>query len=170
MTLHAFVGVSNHAHFLLTRHDRSAEYHARAAGKDIKPGEFASSFDVKLTPLPSVQEMTADQQQAHYRRVLHEIDAAAYAANLDKGRTPLGVDKILAQDPHHRPKAPDRSPAPLVHAHDHERRDEHLAAYRIFVINFHAGVDGLKAKAKLFTEMFPDWAFPPALPYQAAAA
>jgi REP element-mobilizing transposase RayT len=153
-----------------TWHDRSAEYRARAAGKDVKPGEFATSFDVKLTPLPCVLDMTEDERQAHYRRVVRDIDAAAYAANQDKGRTPLGVEMILAQDPHHRPKAPDRSPAPLVHAHDDERRDAFLHAYRVFVINFRAAVDGMLAKAKLITELFPDWAFPPALPFKVAAA
>jgi hypothetical protein len=81
------------------------EYRARAAGKDVRPGEFATSYDVKLTPLPCVLEMTTDQRQAHYRRVAREIDAAAYAANKEKGRTPLGVERILAQDPHHRPSA-----------------------------------------------------------------
>ncbi len=152
-----------------TWHDRSGEYRARAAGKDIKPGEFTTTFDVKLTPLPCVLDMTADQQQAHYRRVLREIDAAAYTANQEKGRTPLGVDKILAQDPHHRPEAPDRSPAPLVHAYDDEKRDEFLHSYRVFVINFRAGVESLKAKARQIIELFPDWAFPPALPFKAAA-
>jgi REP element-mobilizing transposase RayT len=152
-----------------TWHDRSGEYRARAAGKDIKPGEFTTTFDVKLTPLPCVRDMTTDQQQTHYRRVVREIDAAAYAANQEKGRTPLGVEKILAQDPHHRPEAPDRSPAPLVHAYDDEKRDEYLAAYRVFVINFRAGVDSMKVKAKQIVELFPDWAFPPALPFKAAA-
>jgi REP element-mobilizing transposase RayT len=151
-----------------TWHDRSAEYRARAAGRDIKPGEFTTIYDVKLTPLPCVIDMTSDQQQAHYRRVVHEIDTAAQAANEEKGRTPLGVGKILAQDPHHRPDALDRSPAPLVHAHDDQKRDEYLAAYRVFVINFRAGVDSMKAKAKQITELFPDWAFPPALPLKTA--
>jgi hypothetical protein len=153
-----------------TWHDRTAEYRARAAGKDVKPGEFATSFDVKLTPLPCVRDMTADQQQAYYRRVVREIDAAACAANREKGRMPLGVDKILAQDPHYRPDAPDRSPAPLVHAYDDEKRDDYLHGYRVFVINFRAGVDRLKAMAQQIIEVFPDWAFPPAVPFKAAVA
>ena len=143
-----------------TWHDRSGEYRARAAGKDVKPGEFTTSFDVKLAPLPCVRDMTEDERQAHYRRVVREIDDAAYAANQEKGRTPLGVEKILAQDPHHRPKAPDRSPAPLVHSYDDEKRDEYLHAYRVFVVNFRAGVDVMLAMAKQITELFPDWAFP----------
>lgn len=152
-----------------TWHDRSAEYRARAACKDIKPGEFTTVYDVKLTPLPCVLGMTEDQQQAHYRRVVHEIDADAAAANKEKKRTPMGVQAILDQDPHHRPEAPDRSPAPLVHAHDEEKRDEYLAAYRVFVANYRAGVERMKAKVKEIVQLFPDWAFPPPLPFKAAA-
>ena len=57
----------------------------------------------------------------------------------------------------------------MVHAHNDEKRDGYLAAYRVFVVNFRAGVDSLKAKAKQITELFPDWAFPPALPFKAIA-
>jgi hypothetical protein len=152
-----------------TWYDRSAEYRARAAGKDVKPGEFATNYDIKLTPLPCLLDLTEDQRQAHYRRVVREIDAAAEATNKEKGRTPMGVQAILDQDPHHRPEALDRSPAPLVHAHDDKKRDEYLTAYRVFVINFRAGVDSLNAMAKQIAELFPDWAFPPALPYKADA-
>jgi REP element-mobilizing transposase RayT len=152
-----------------TWHDRSAEYRARSAGKESKPGDFTTCYDVKLTPLPCVLDKSVDQQQAHYRRVVREIDAAAAAANEDKKRTPMGVQAILDQNPHHRPDAPERSPAPLVHAHDDEKRDAYLYAYRVFVINFRAGVDSMKAKAKQIIDMFPDWAFPPALPFKALA-
>jgi len=152
-----------------TWHDRSAEYRARAAGKDVKPRQFSTTYDVKLTPLPCLVALTEDQCQAHYRRVVREIDTAAEITNKEKGRTPMGVQAILDQDPHHRPDALDRSPAPLVHAHDDQKRDEYLAAYRVFVINFRAGVDSLNAIAKQIAELFPDWAFPPALPYNAVA-
>jgi hypothetical protein len=152
-----------------TWYDRSAEYRARVAGKDVKPAEFATTYDIKLTPLPCLFDLNEDQRQAHYRRVVREIDDAAEAANKEIGRTPMGVQAILDQDPHHRPEAPAWSPAPLVHAHDRKKRDEYRAAYRAFVINFRAGVDGLKAMAKQITDLFPDWAFPPALPFKAAA-
>jgi putative transposase len=165
------IGALTHGDLLRgTWYDRSAEYRARSAGRDVKPGDFATTFDVKLTPLPCLRDLNEDQRQAHYRRVVQEIDVAAQAANKEKGRTPLGVQAILDQDPHHRPADPDRSPAPLVHAHNREKRDQYLAAYKIFVINFRAGVEALKARAKQITELFPDWAFPPAVPSKVAAA
>ncbi len=142
--------------------DRSAEYVARASGKHVLPGQFAKTFDVRLTPLPCLRHLDSDQQQAHYRRVVHEIDVAAAAANKAKGRQPLGVARILAQDPHHRPASPDRSPAPLVHAHDKEKGHEFRVAYRAFVSDFRAGVARLFGQAKDIARLFPDWAFPPA--------
>ena len=148
--------------------DRSAEYRARAAGKNVKPREFATSYDIKLTPLACVQHLSTTQQQSHYRRVVGEIDAEAHATCRENGRAPMGVKKILDQNPHHRPSTPKRSPAPLVHAHDDEKRDEFLSAYRAFIINFRAAVDSLKATARQITNLFPDWAFPPAPPFKQA--
>ena len=86
-----------------------------------------------------------------------------------EGPHSLGGHEILTRDPHRRPEAPGCSPAPLVHAHDDDKREELLHAYRVFVINFRAGVESLKAKARHLIELFPDWAFPPALPFKAAA-
>lgn len=149
--------------------DRTAEYRARSAGKDVKPGEFATVYEIKLTPLPCLAHLSEDQRQAHYRRVVKEIDAAAFAANKELGLEPLGVDTILAQDPHHRPVAPARSPAPLVHAHDREKRDDYMTAYREFVANFRAGAGHLLAQAKHVCSLFPDWAFPPPLPFKMVA-
>lgn len=151
-------------------HDRSAECRARAAGKKIKPGEFATTYDVRLSPLPCVLHLSRDQQQAHYRRVVAEINASAATTNRDLGRTPMGVKAILAQDPHHRPAALNRSPAPIVHAHDEQKRDEFLEAYRNYVTDFRAGVAGLVAMAKRIANLFPEWAFPPPLPLKVAVA
>jgi hypothetical protein len=50
----------------------------------------------------------------------------------------------------------------LVHAHDDEKREEFVAAYRAFVINFRAAVERLRGAARQITDLFPDWAFPPA--------
>ena len=150
--------------------DRSAECRARAAGRRVTPGQFSTTYDIELTPLPTVEHMSPDQQQAHFRRLLADIDDTAAADNKVLGRTPMGVQAILAQDPHHRPAAPNRSPAPPVHAHDEKKRDEYLTSYRLYVTGFRAGVEGLTAMAKKILGLFPDWAFPPGLPYEATTA
>jgi hypothetical protein len=81
--------------------DRSKEFLARQRGEHTLPMQFATTFDVKLTPLPCLLDMTEDQRQAHYRRVVGEIQAKAEADNKEKGRTPRSVEAILAQDPGH---------------------------------------------------------------------
>jgi hypothetical protein len=145
--------------------NRSAEYIARQRGKQVMPSQFATSYDVTLTPLRCLAHLNADQRHAHYRRVVGEIEAEAEAANRAKGRAPMGVTAILDQNPHHIPASSDRSPAPFVHAHYKQKGDEFRAAYRAFVADFRAGVASLIAQAKDITKLFPDWAFPPALPF-----
>ena len=46
--------------------DRSAEYIARQRGESVLPSQFATTFDVKLTPLPCLLHLTEDQRQAEF--------------------------------------------------------------------------------------------------------
>jgi hypothetical protein len=147
--------------------DRSAEYFARQRGETVLVSQFATTFDIKLTPLPCLQHLTADQRQAECRRVVGEIQASAEAANREKGRQPMGVAAILAQHPHSKPATTDRSPAPFVHASDDSTELEFRARYRAFVDAFRAGAQRLRERAHEIREMFPICAFPPALPFKA---
>jgi hypothetical protein len=149
--------------------DRGAEYKARQRGESVLALQFATSYDVKLTPLPSLQHLTESQRQAEIRRMFKEIEAQADAENLAKRRTPMGVAAILAQDPHSRPATTDRSPAPFVHASSKKTALEFRAKYRCYLDTFRAGVQQLKARAAEFADMFPLWCFPPALPFNAPA-
>jgi len=150
--------------------DRSAEYTARQRGKSVLPMQFATTFDVKLTPLPCLPHLTDDQRQADCRRIVEEIEAAAEAENKAKGRKPMGAAAILAQDPHSRPVTTDRSPAPLVHASDEKTALEFRVQYRAFVDAYRAGAQRLRDRARELVKLFPLWAFPPALPFNAAPA
>ena len=149
--------------------ERSKEFIARQRGKHTLPMQFATTFDVKLSPLPCLQDITEDQRQAHYRRVVGEIQAQAEADNKEKGRTPMTVEAILAQDPHSKPATTDRSPAPFVHATDDSTEKEFRVAYRAFVDAFRAGAQRLRERAREIRDMFPLWAFPPQLPFKEAA-
>ena len=149
--------------------DRGAEYKARQRGETVLAMQFATVYDVKLTPLPRLKNLTEDQRQAEMRRMVNEIEVQADAENLAQGRKPLGVAAILAQDPHSRPATTDRSPAPFVHASDKRTALEFRAKYRAFVDAFRAGAERLKASAAKFAKMFPLWSFPPALPFNAPA-
>ena len=149
--------------------DRSAEFRARQREETVFPSQFATTFDVKLTPLPCLQHLTVDQRQAECRRIVGEIQAKAEAANKEKGRQPMGVEAILAQDPHSKPATTDRSPAPFVHASDDSTEMEFRVRYRAFVDAFRAGAAHLRERAKELSDMFPLCAFPPPLPFNAPA-
>jgi hypothetical protein len=113
---------------------------AAPAAEAVVPTRFASTIDVKLTPLPCLQHLTDTQRQAEVRHIVAEIKAKADADNKEKGRTPMTVAEILAQDPHSKPGSTDRSPAPFVHATEDSTEMEFRAAYRAFVDAFRAGV------------------------------
>ncbi|HEX7500903.1 MAG TPA: transposase [Polyangia bacterium] len=149
--------------------DRSKEFLARQRGETVFPSQFATTFDVKLTPWPGLQHLTEDERHAHCRRVVAEIKARAEAENCEKGREPMGVAAILAQDPHSKPASTDRSPAPFVHATCDSTEMEFRAAYRAFVDAFRAGALRLRDRARELVDMFPLWAFPPPLPFNAPA-
>jgi hypothetical protein len=44
--------------------DRSKEFLARQRGEHTLPMQFATTFDVKLTPLPCLLDLTEDERQA----------------------------------------------------------------------------------------------------------
>jgi hypothetical protein len=149
--------------------DRSREFLARQRGETVFPAQFASTFDVELTPLPCLQHLTADQRLTEIRHIVDEITVKAAAENKETGRTPMTVEQILAQDPHSKPASTDRSPAPFVHATDDSTEQEFRVAYRAFVDAFRAGALRLRERAREIRDMFPLWAFPPALPFNAPA-
>jgi hypothetical protein len=149
--------------------DRSAEFLARQRGETVLPAQFATTFDVNLTPLPCLQHLTSDQRQSEFRHMVGEIQAKAEAENNEKGRRPMGVAAILAQDPHTKPATTARSPAPFVHATDDLTEMEFRVRYRAFADAFRAEALRLRDRALEIREMFPLWAFPPALPFNAPA-
>jgi hypothetical protein len=116
-----------------------------------------------------LRHLAADQRQAEIRRMVDEIKASAAADNKEKGRAPMTVEQIVAQDPHGRPATSDRSPAPFVHATDDSTEQTFRIAYRAFVDAFRAGALRLRARAGEIREMFPLGAFPPQLPLAATA-
>jgi hypothetical protein len=147
--------------------DRSAEFRARQRNETVFPLQFATTFDVQLTPLPCLQHLSVDHRQAECRRIVGEIQAKAEAENKEKGRQPMGVAAILAQDPHSKPASTDRSPAPFVHASDDSTEQEFRVRYRAFVDAFRTGATRLRKRARELTDIFPLCAFPPPLPFNA---
>lgn len=144
--------------------DRSAEFVARQRGEKVTT-RFATRFDIELAPLPCHSHLSPHQRQTEYRAMVAEIQAAAESENFEENRKPMGIAAILAQDPHSRPTSTDRSPAPFVHASDEETQVAFRSQYRAFVDAFRAGAERLLERARALADVFPLWAFPPALPF-----
>jgi hypothetical protein len=92
------------------------------------------------------------------------------AARRDAGfgcQRPVGAKKILAAQPHDLPAQSDSSPAPFVHASSTFGRHAFKAAYRAFVDAFRAAATSFRGGDR--TVEFPQAAFPPPLPFVAAA-
>jgi hypothetical protein len=148
--------------------DRSKEFVARQRGEAVLPLQFATTFDVHLTPLPCLQYLPADQRRTEIRHIVDEIKAKAAADSKEKGRTPMTVEQILAQDPHSKSATTCHSPAPFVHATDDSTEQAFRVAYRAFVDAYRAGLLLLRNRAREIRDMFPLGAFPPQLPFASA--
>ena len=149
--------------------NRSKEYLARQRGENTVPMKFATTFDVRLTSLSCLLDLSEDERQAYYRRVVGEIQGKAEADNKEMGRNPMTVADIIAQDPHSKPNSTDRSPAPFGHASNNDAKVMFRVAYCAFVDAYHSGTLRLRASAREIRDMFPLWSFPPRLPFTETA-
>ena len=140
--------------------DRSAQYRASLRG-EFK--EFPSTETVRLTPLPFLQDKSADEQRAFYVDAVHEVERKTAQRHKENGTKPLGARAIRRQKPHAKPKAFKASPAPLVHAVNREdfwtmynARQAKVAAYREAAGRLKRGETDVR---------FPEGCFPPRPPF-----
>jgi hypothetical protein len=91
-----------------------------------------------------------------------EIEEAA-AVRRRTGAEPLGVAKILAQDPETRPQRVKKSPAPLLHAASKEIRQIFYEGFALFVAAYRVATEKLLKGEP--NQIFPLGCFPPALPF-----
>ena len=140
--------------------DRTARYRASLRG-EYK--EFPSIETVHLTPLPFLQQRSADEQRAFYVDAVHEVEHRTAQRHEENGTRPLGARAIRRQNPHDEPKAFKDSPAPLFHAANPEdfwamynARKAKVAAYRVAAERLKRGETDVR---------FPEGCFPPRLPF-----
>ena len=146
--------------------DRTREYQARRCGQRPSKYEFAEDETLELTPLPAWDNLRSTARREAVQHLLREIEGEARQARQASGRAPLGVRRILRQDPHHRPEHFHRSPAPRFHAGTWRVRKGLELAYHEFRIRFRQAAEDLK-RGRAGVE-FPDGCFPPPLPFARA--
>lgn len=97
---------------------RTAECNARARGKTFKRYEFATRHEVVLHPLPCWQDLSPEERMARCREIVAEIERETAEMYARERRRPLGVKRVLEQNPHDNaaPRDFERSSAPMVHA------------------------------------------------------
>jgi len=145
-----------------TWHDRTAEYNARRRGERVAPGQFATEYQVHLSPLPGWRDLSPARHRAACAEIVASIQADTRASRADSGRGCVGRERILAQHPHDRPVASDTSPAPFVHASCRRVRIAFRRAYAAFVDAFRAAAECLR-RGQMAD--FPLGAFPPRAPF-----
>ena len=148
-----------------TWYDRSAQYRASRRGEYKL---FASPETVHLTPLPFLQELSADEQRAFVVDAVREIERKTAQMHKENGTRPKGARYVLRRKPHDKPKEFKASPAPMFHAANPEdfwalynARKAKVAAYRDACGRLKRGETDVR---------FPEGCFPPRLPFVKARA
>lgn len=120
--------------------------------------EFVTTYPIDLEPLPIWKHLSRDARVAKHASIIAAIERKTRDDNRRLGRTPLGVAKILAQDPFGRPDDPAHEPTPLCHASTETAEEEYRAAYDAFVAAFHAAA--LVTRSRPPRAPFPPCSFP----------
>ena len=143
--------------------DRTLEYNARLRGKELEPGESASTQVVRLSPLPCWKHLPAEVYHARIAKLVREIDEAAATARGESLIAPMGPEGVRAQNPESRPRKIKKSPAPFCHALRKKVRKGLWEAYGMFVAAFRGAAEKLRGGDP--TAEFPPGSFPPGLPF-----
>ena len=160
-------------------YDRDAQTKARRRNKPSDDHLFATPYSITFDKIPCWQHLSDDDYREQVERLVVDIENTAAQARMREGKRVLGVQRILAQSPHHRPGVIAKSPAPLCHAATRRARDAYRVLYRVFVDAFRQAADTLRKAARLAqlrvrgkaaTQQppqpvtFPLYAFPPPIP------
>lgn len=148
--------------------DRTLEHAAfrRKRLTDPDPEAFVTVETLRLAPLPCWESCAESERRERVQELLDGIEREARSQEQETGQAPRGRDFVSRQDPRHEPNRVKKGPAPFVHAATRAARVALREAYRIFVSAYRCAADRLRSGA--LDALFPEGAFPPALPYQAS--
>lgn len=147
--------------------DRTLESRARRKGPAIDPEEFIVCEELTLTPLLCWKSLDPETYRARIQAEIEAIETWGRQQQEESGKAPLGREQVCRQDPHHEPNRIKKTAAPLVHAMAPEVRRALRRAYFTFRAAFQRAARLLRAGVT--DVVFPEGAFPPALPVRIAA-
>jgi hypothetical protein len=146
-----------------TWYDRTTEHEKRRAHQDYDPADFATKYEVNLSPLPFLMDKSPEEQRAWYRQLVEDIEIETRKNLKRERKKALGADKVLRQPPHKRPNRIKRSPAPLCHCATREKWIEFKTSYKTFVAMFREASRRLRRGDR--NAEFPPNCFPPRLSF-----
>lgn len=142
--------------------DRTAEYEARRRGERVGRYTFAEEHELEVSPLPVWQDLAPAERRSRIANLVEEVEREARRMARELG-PPLGVRRILRQDPHAVPTNVSRSPAPRFHAVRPDVRRALELAYRNFRLAYRQAALDLRGKKQKAS--FPIGSFGPRVPY-----
>ena len=148
--------------------NQTKEWAARRRGEEFGRYDYATRYEIEVQPLPAFRHLSKEEYRSLVLDLVIQVQEEAKAER--RGRTVLGVEKVLLQDPHEAPRMPKKSPAPRFFACTREKMDGMKEAYGDFVDVYCKAADQLLAAQKAGGRFdprsdFPRGSFPPALQF-----
>ena len=136
--------------------DRTAQYRARLKNEPTPDELFSSLETIELSPLPCWEKLSEFKRQTLVRRLVRDIVTDHRTRRA--GRSVMGRQKILQQDPHDRPAHSKHSPGPRFHAISRSVRRTLEWSYMLFRLAHRKAAEDLEAGRGQAS--FPPGSFP----------
>ena len=143
--------------------DRSSEYEARRCNRAFSKYEFAKVHDLELAPIPAGAHLSPGGRRTRVHEMVREITAETREQIEKTGRSPLGVKRLLRQNPHGKPTKTQSSPKPIVHAASRRVRRAMRIEFYVFRRAYREASQSLRS-GDLHVE-FPAGSHRPRLPF-----
>ena len=143
--------------------DRTREHLAYRRGLRFERLDFATPYQVYLSPLPCWAHLSAEEYRKRVSDLVEEIESREARKRELLDVAVKGVSAIQAQEPQAAPETVKKSSAPFFHAASRKIRRDLFEGYKHFVAAFREAAAKLRAgEIEVF---FPPGSFPPAAPW-----
>lgn len=144
-------------------YDGTAAYRGGASGKQRPANAYEEREVIHLSPIPCWSHLAPDSYRRRVTELVKSIEQETVERHRRTETAPTGAAFVLARDPHEKPRAIKRDPAPSFHVASKKALLLLRAAYASFVIAYRAATDRLRRGE--WPVHFPRGCFPPALPF-----
>lgn len=133
---------------------------ARKRGDIVAPEDYATTYEIKLAPLPCWSDLSESEYREKIVDILVDIALEPQSRWESKKGKPFGVKAILEQNPHKVPFKMSFKKAPKCHASNRDDKHAYEQRLRKIRIAYDKCVERLYNGE--YDVDFPDYCFPPA--------